>query len=271
MKKLLTIGLIISAFCSFLYLNNSWLQVSKYNVSSKKLPKSFDGLKVVQISDLHDAKFGKNHEKLIHQVAEAKPDLIVITGDLIDSNNYKLQRSLAAVKGFVKIAPTYYIDGNHEIAINKVAEIQSAVEKIGVTVLNNEAVPLQKGHEMITIVGISDPLSGEKTEDMLAHALHQTTPQSFKLLLAHRSEFSRVYAQYGIDLAFTGHAHGGQVRIPGVGGVIDHQLNLFPKHLEGVEHTGGLTQVISRGLGNSLFPLRIFNRPEIVVTTLHTK
>lgn len=268
MKKRMKILIVIVAIFGFFYLNNNWLQVSKYTVQSKKLPQSFDGMKIVQISDLHDSKFGKNHEDLIRKVQELKPDIIVITGDLIDSNNYKLQRSLAAVKGFVKIAPTYYVDGNHEIATNKVAEIQNAVSKLGVVVLNNDAVTLKRGNDSISIVGISDPLSGVKTKDMLAEALSKTSTQSFKILLAHRSEFASTYASNGIDVAFTGHAHGGQVRIPFVGGIINHQMQLFPRYLDGVEQTDGMSQVISRGLGNSLFPLRVFNRPEIVVATL---
>ncbi|GEK30011.1 phosphoesterase [Kurthia zopfii] len=270
MKKLLKIILILCAIFVFYFANNSWLQTSKYNLSLKKLPEKMDGLKVLQISDLHDSKFGENHEKLIEAVKKEKPNIIVITGDVIDSHNYKLARSLSAIKGFVDIAPTYFVNGNHEIATNKVAEIQQSLGSAGVIVLNNEAVDFEFNGSKISIVGIDDPLAGIKTDDMLAKALHNVPYNRFKLLLAHRSENASNYAKYGIDLAYTGHAHGGQVRIPGLGGMIDHQGRFFPRYLEGVEKTGELTQVISRGLGNSLFPLRVFNRPEIVSTTLHS-
>lgn len=261
----------IVAISGFYYLNNTWLQVSRYNVQLKNLPPSMDGLKVVQISDLHNAKFGRNQERLIAEVAKQKPDLILLTGDLIDRNQYDLQRSLDAVKGFVQIAPTFFVDGNHEISLNKVPEIHQALTTLGVHVLVNDAVDFPWNNSIISIVGISDPLAGVKTEDMLTKALHQVPKNRFTLLLAHRSEFAADYAKYGVDIVYTGHAHGGQIRIPGVGGLIDHQGHLFPNYLEGIIKTGETEQVISRGLGNSLFPARVFNRPEIVVTTLKTK
>ncbi|MBQ0138729.1 MAG: metallophosphoesterase [Kurthia sp.] len=271
MKKLVKIMIGIIALVGFYYLNNNWLQVSRYNVALKNLPPSMDGLKVVQISDLHNAKFGENQERLIAEVKLQKPDIIVLTGDLVDRNHYVLDRSLAAVKGFVEMAPTYFVDGNHEISLNKEDEIHSALSELGVTVLNNEATDFTWHNGVISIVGISDPLTGESTEDMLTKALHQVPKNRFTLLLAHRSEFVADYAKYGIDVVYTGHAHGGQVRVPGVGGLIDHQGHLFPDYLEGVVKTGETQQIISRGLGNSLFPARVFNRPEIVVSILKSK
>lgn len=268
MKKLIKVMLGIIALTGLYYLNNTWLQLSKYKIILNQLPQQMNGMKVVHISDLHDAKFGENQERLIEQVKTEKPDLIVVTGDLIDRHNYELERSLDAVKGFVKIAPTYFVDGNHEISINKLDEIHSALKEVGVHVLNNEAMDFKWNNHVISIVGISDPLSGDSIEDMLVKALHNVPNNQFKLLLSHRSENAADYANYGIDLVYTGHAHGGQIRIPGIGGMVNHQGQLFPNYLEGVVKTGDTQQVISRGLGNSLFPARVFNRPEIVVTTL---
>lgn len=261
----------VLALGGFYYLNNTWLQVSRYNVQLKNLPASMEGLKVVQISDLHNAKFGQHQERLISEVKQQNPDIILLTGDLIDRNHYDLERSLEAVKGFVDMAPTFFVDGNHEISINRVDEIHQALRDLGVNVLVNEAVDFRWNNSMISIVGISDPLTGEKTTDMLTKALHQVPKDRFTLLLAHRSEFAADYAKYGVDLVYTGHAHGGQIRIPGIGGLIDHQGHIFPDYLEGVIKTGETEQVISRGLGNSLFPARVFNRPEIVVTYLSRK
>lgn len=259
------------ALMGFYYLNNTWLQLSKHRISLSQLPPQMNGIKIVQISDLHDAKFGKNQERLIEQVKSQKPDIILITGDIIDRYNYELERSLDAVKGFVKIAPTFYVDGNHEISINKVAEIHTELKNAGVQVLDNEAVDFTWNNTVFSIIGISDPLSGYSVEDMLAKALHSVPNNRFKLLLSHRSENAADYAKYGVDLVYTGHAHGGQIRIPGIGGMVNHQGQLFPDYLEGVVKTGETQQVISRGLGNSLFPVRVFNRPEIVVTILHNQ
>lgn len=271
MKKLIKIiGALVVLFI-FYITNNQWLQLSKHTLQVKTLPKEMNGLTIVQISDLHDAKFGRHQQRLIEQVKKQKPDLIFLTGDLIDRNNYKLGRSLEAVDGFTKIAPTYFVDGNHEISINRVKEIHIALQKKGVHVLNNEAETFRYNGASIQLIGISDPLSGETTEDMLAKALVNVPQDQFKILLAHRSEFGEKYAQAGIDLAYTGHAHGGQIRLPLLGGLANHDASLFPKHTEGIEQVEQLQHVISRGLGNSLFPLRVFNRPEIVVTTLESK
>lgn len=271
MKKLLKIVIGIAALFGFYYANNSWLQVTRYTVLVKKIPDSMEGLKVVQISDLHNAKFGEHQQRLVSTVRQENPDIILLTGDLIDRYHYDLQNSLEAVEKFITIAPVYFVDGNHEISTNKVDEIHFALEKIGVHVLSNGSVDFTWNNSVISIVGISDPLSGNTTDDMLSKALHKVPKDRFTLLLAHRSEFAASYAKYGVDLVYTGHAHGGQIRVPGIGGVINHQGQLFPNYLDGVIKTGDTQQVISRGLGNSLFPLRVFNRPEVVVTTLTKK
>lgn len=270
MKKWMAILATLTVVGSFLYINQQWLHMTRYTLTLKKLPKEMDGLKIVQISDLHHAKFGKAQQKLIERVKEEKPDMIVITGDLVDRYQYNLDRSLQAVEGFVKIAPVYYVVGNHEVSLNDVPTITALLKEIGVHALANESIPYFKNGAGIDIVGIDDPLNGKSTEEMLDEAL-MNKAHPFQLLLAHRPEFYKEYAAYDIDLTFNGHAHGGQIRIPGVGGLIDHQLNLFPKHIEGVEQHDQMTQVISRGLGNSRVLLRIFNPPEIVVTTLVSK
>ena len=270
MKKWMAILAALSFVGSFLYINQQWLHMTRYTLTLKKLPKEMDGLKIVQISDLHHAKFGEAQQQLIKRVKEENPDMIFITGDLVDRYHYNLDRSLQAVEGFVKIAPVYYVVGNHEVSLNDVPTITALLEDIGVHVLMNDSVPYFKNGAGIDIVGIDDPLNGKSTDEMLEEAL-MNKAHDFQLLLAHRPEFYETYADYDIDLTFNGHAHGGQIRIPGIGGVIDHQMNLFPKHIEGVEQHQQLTQVISRGLGNSRVMLRIFNPPEIVVTTLVSK
>lgn len=270
MKKWITILAALSVIGSFLYANQQWLHITKYTLALKKLPKEMDGLKIVQISDLHHAKFGQGQQRLIEKVRQEKPDMILLTGDLVDRYQYDLDRSLEAVEGFVKVAPVYYVVGNHEVSLNEVPTITALLEDIGVHVLSNQSVPYYKEGVAIDIVGIDDPLNGKTSDEMLKEALVGAN-HDFQLLLAHRPEFYASYAAHDIDLTFNGHAHGGQFRVPGVGGVIDHQFNLFPKHIEGVEYHAQMTQVISRGLGNSRVMVRLFNPPEIVVTTLVSK
>lgn len=271
LKKLIKIVMMLGAFVGFIYINQQWLQLTKYSVVLKKLPKKMDGLRIVQISDLHHARFGDKQRQLIQKVREQKPDIIVITGDLVDRYNYDLDRSLEAVRGFVKIAPVYYVVGNHEVSTNDTDHIKAKLTEIGVHVLSNRSENFSMNGATIQIIGIDDPLSGKTTDEMLNLALNGVDPSKFQILLAHRPEYYKNYVQHGVDLTFNGHAHGGQIRIPGLGGMIDHQLHLFPSHIDGVEQIGDMTQIISRGLGNSGSTIRIFNRPEIVVAELHAK
>ncbi len=254
-----------------MYVNNHWLVVSEHVFESEKVPESFDGLRIVQISDLHDALFGDTQEKLIAKVKATQPDIIFITGDVIDSNRYDLEQSLQAVQGLVELADVYYVLGNHEVATNKVSEIYEALSSLGVHIMANESTVLERNGERLAIVGIEDPLMGRTTEEMLNLATTYVPQDMLKLLLAHRPEVFNVYVASRIDLAFTGHAHGGQIRIPGLGGLVAPGQGMLPKYTAGIYEGQETKMVVSRGLGNSTVPYRIFNLPEIVVMELKTK
>ncbi|WP_233548035.1 MULTISPECIES: metallophosphoesterase [unclassified Rummeliibacillus] len=268
MKKIIYSIIALCAVVVFVYMNQYWLKVTKYSIVAQKLPNAMNGLRIVQISDLHYATFGYKQKKLIQRVKKEKPDLIFITGDLVDRYHYDLNQSLEAMKGFVDIAPVYYVTGNHEEALNIKGVLAEKLSQLGIHVLFNSNNYFEKNGAVIQIVGINDPLSGENAEEMLYKSMKNDG--TYKVLLAHRPEDYQAYEKSGIDLTFNGHEHGGIIRIPGIGGVIDHNFNLFPSsHIDGVEKLGNLTQVISRGLGNSGFTFRIFNRPEIVVAELN--
>ena len=262
MKKwLVFIGLI----AVFLYADNKWIQTTEIVVSSSDFPRAFNGLKIVQISDLHDATFGDNQERLVKKVKEANPNLIFITGDLIDSNRYDLENSLDVVEQVVSIAPVYYVTGNHEIATNDIEHIKSTLTDLGVTVLTNEVRTLEKDGERIRITGIEDPLNGTSVTDALSK-IERT--DDFTLVLSHRPESFQDYVKNELDIVFTGHAHGGQFRIPGIGGLIAPGQGLFPKFTAGVHEEKNTKMIVSRGLGNSVIPIRIFNSPEVIVVAL---
>ncbi|OEC03409.1 phosphoesterase [Lysinibacillus sphaericus] len=271
MKKLLYGIFFILFIVIFLYVNNHWLVVSKHVFESEKVPANFDGLRIVQVSDLHDALFGNNQQKLIAKVKDTNPDYIFITGDVIDSNRYDLKQSLQAVKGLVELADVYYVLGNHEVASNKVSEIYEALSSLGVHVMANESTVLERDGERLAIIGIEDPLMGRSTEEMLELATAYVPEEMLKLLLAHRPEVFSTYVNQGIDLVFSGHAHGGQVRIPGMGGLVAPGQGLFPKFTAGFYEEERTKMVVSRGLGNSSVPYRIFNLPEIIVMDLKKK
>lgn len=271
LKKLLYVAFFLVFIVIFLYVNNHWLVVSKYEFESEKVPASFDGLRITQITDLQDALFGEHQEKLIAKVKTTNPDLIFITGDLVDSNRYDLERSLQAVRGLVKLADVYYVLGNHEVATNKVNVIYEELSSLGVHVLSNESTIIERDGERLAIVGIEDPLSGRTTKEMLKIATKNVPPNVLTILLAHRPEVFNTYVEFGIDLVFAGHAHGGQVRIPGIGGLFARGQGIFPKYTAGVVEEGTTTMAVSRGLGNSTVPIRIFNPPEILVMELKKK
>ncbi|MDN7242024.1 metallophosphoesterase [Planococcus sp. N028] len=271
MKKLIVLLAFVLFAWGFVWVNNNWIQTTEYKVASERVPKGFEGAKIVQISDLHNATFGKNQSFLIKKVEAANPDVIFLTGDLIDSNRYDLQTSLTLVDALVKMSEVYFVLGNHEVAINEIDEITEALEARGVKVLMNEATEWERNGETIQVAGINDPLMNpEMHEDELVHeALAETKlTDSFTLLLAHRPEVFNAYAEENVDVVFSGHAHGGQMRIPGIGGLWAPGQGWFPELTKGVFEKNNTQLVLSRGLGNSEFPLRIFNLPEIVVVTL---
>ncbi|WP_281864705.1 metallophosphoesterase [Planomicrobium okeanokoites] len=271
MKKLIVFLITAALIWLFIWGSNNWIQTTEYTISSEKLPEAFDGKKIVQVSDLHNAMFGNKQKSLIEKVEKAEPDAIFITGDLIDSERYDLDTALILVDALVEMSDVYFVTGNHEVAVNKLEDIKAALVERGVIYLENEAVEWEVDGEILQIAGIHDPLMDmyyrdeEYTRDAIATA---SLTDDFTLLLAHRPEQIAVYADNEIDVVFSGHAHGGQVRIPGLGGLFAPGQGWFPRMTEGIFENRETQLVLSRGLGNSGFPLRILNLPEIVSVTL---
>lgn len=254
---------------------NTALVTADVLVCSNGIPEAFDAYKIVQISDLHDAQIGENNERLIAMTAEAEPDCIVLTGDFVDSSRFHPERSLSVAEALVKIAPVYYVSGNHE-AILPDEDYQALTDGLrarGVCVLEDESVELTRDGQSIRLIGLTDigfhPGTLEEKKDALRTELSALLPEDeFSVTLAHRPELMDVYAECGAPLVLSGHAHGGQIRLPGIGGLIAPGQGLFPKYTEGKYEENGTTMVVSRGVGNSVLPLRVNDRPQIVVIQL---
>lgn len=257
---------------------NQTLVRTDYEVKSSNLPQAFDGYRIVQISDLHNTQFGKGNERLLEMIRSAQPDIIAITGDLIDSRRTNIKIALEFAEEAVKIAPCYYITGNHEIRDEALEELLDGLRAAGVTVLRGEAVELNKEDQFIRLVGIDDPSLISRMEDLeemddigkleseiTQQMLEGFQSQHYTVLLAHKP--FAVYCELGFDLTLTGHNHGGQIRLPWLGGLYG-QGEFFPEYDAGMFCQDETAMVVSRGLGNSLFPFRINNRPEVVVVTL---
>lgn len=254
---------------------NTALVTANVLVCSNGIPEAFDAYKIVQISDLHDAQIGENNEKLIAMTAETEPDCIVLTGDFVDSSRFHPERSLSVAESLVKIAPVYYVSGNHEAILpdEDYQALTDGLRALGVCVLEDESAELTRDGQSIRLIGLTDigfhPGTLVEKKDALRTALSALLPEDeFSVTLAHRPELMDVYTECGAPLVLSGHAHGGQIRLPGIGGLIAPGQGLFPKYTEGKYEENGTTLVVSRGIGNSVLPLRVNDRPQIVVVQL---
>lgn len=250
----------------------SRIQTETVQADSPRLPAAFDGFRVVQVSDLHGREFGEGNERLLKAVADLSPDLIAITGDIIDDAG---QFSMIApvAEGLAAIAPTYYVTGNHEWAIREAYTVKALLRECGVTVLSNQFITLERGGEQIVLAGIDDPNGpyDQKTPDELAEEISAALGDPYVLLLAHRNEYYKVYERCGFDLTLCGHAHGGLIRLPFTDGLIGNDRRFFPDHTAGLYGLEDGALMVSRGLGNNTVPIpsfRLFNRPHLPVIVL---
>lgn len=278
-KKIIIAVVVIAAiaivFISLLLWQNLTIKTSVYKLSKENLPEEFKGFKIAQISDLHNAEFGKDNSKLLYILKQNRPDIIVFTGDLVDSNHTNINISLSFAKEAIKIAPCYYVPGNHEALLDK-AKYDNLVSQLinsGVVVLDNKIVYLEKEGAKIMLAGLCDPdfTDADKIEQngVLDKWLGEiVNDDSFTVLLSHRPEAFDIYADHGIDVVFCGHAHGGQFRLPFIGGLYAPNQGFFPKYDAGVYNKGNTSMVVSRGIGNSVIPIRVNNRPELVIAEL---
>lgn len=267
---------ILILFGIYVGYENKNIGITELTVSSSKLPESFDGYRIAHVSDLHCAKFGKSNQKLIDMLRGIMPDIIVITGDLIDTRYDDESVGIDFAKSAALIAPTYFVSGNHEIDNDDFESTAYSLESVGVTVLRGESVRLYNSDDYITLVGIDDARviaekeSDKKAKEIIEIELDKLPPvgEEYTVLLAHRPDLIELYASKNYDLVFSGHAHGGQFRLPFIGGLYAPGQGLFPKYTAGVHRVENTNLVISRGLGNASFPFRINNNPEIVAVTL---
>ena len=257
------------------YRANNAIDVSRYERVSPKVPAAFDGFRVVQVSDLHGKVFGRDNAELLKLVEREKPDLIVVTGDVVDERNFRLDSLRDFAERLVKIAPVFYIVGNHEADLyaKYFYEVVATLRKSGFTLLlDREKRVTRRNGDAIVVAGLMDVKESRKFANIARPQLNKFSrnPDEFRILLSHRPEWLSLYAEYEYDLVFSGHAHGGQIRIPGL---LPNGLNApgqgwFPKYTGGAHTQGETTMIVSRGLGPSVIPTRLFNRPELVVCVL---
>lgn len=252
------------------------LQATRTAVELDGLPEGFDGFTIVHLSDLHGHEYGEGSRELLDLVRAQEPDLIVVTGDLIDQES-QLQMLPDLARGLAAVAPSYYVTGNHEWATGggtgTVKRLKSLLAQYGVIPLSNQYEILERGGDRLVLAGVDDPngYADQTTPEELYAKIQNSAPGLFTLLLAHRNDHFGQYAAAGYDFVMSGHGHGGIVRLPLVGGLLGTNRQLFPDWTAGVYTLGGSTLFVSRGLGNNTVPFqgfRLFNRPELAVVEL---
>ncbi len=258
---------------------NLTVGTTRYKLSDEKIPSSFNNFKIAQISDLHNAEFGKDNAALIDILSAEKPDLIAITGDLADSNHTDLEAAFTFIEQAVKIAPSFYVTGNHDALLrDKFLLLESKLKELGVSILRNQMVMLEKDGYVIQLTGIDDPAFVQNASEPYFPEVSSPngTPNTgmengYRILLAHHPEAFETYAAKGFNLILSGHAHGGQFRLPIIGGLIAPDQGFLPKYDAGIYKSNQSAMILSRGIGNSVIPLRFNNRPEVVIIELKNK
>ena len=255
---------------------NTALEINEYKIVSNSVPQNFHGFRIAQVSDMHNAEFGEGNSKLLELLSQTEPDIIVLTGDLIDSRQTDIEIALTFAREALKIAPVYYISGNHEARVSEYEGLKMGLAEAGVIVLENQKVEITREGESITLMGIDDPSFQENylfgdSEGVAKQAIEtlQRVSDGYTVLLSHRPELFELYVETGMDLVFSGHAHGGQFRLPFIGGLVAPNQGFFPKYDAGLFSEENTTMIVSRGVGNSIVPLRFNNRPEIIVVMLN--
>ena len=272
------------------------VMIHEMTVKKDRIPQSFSGLRITQISDFHNSVCGEKKEKLIRLVKKSAPDLIFITGDLIDSRHTDTETAADFIERIVSEAPVYYVPGNHESRIpDAYRELKKSMKASGVHILQHEAEYIEKDGEKIQIIGVNDPdfhadrhgsggisrksglkeeiLSREQQRAQNAACIFEEVSrlrdeEFFTVLLSHRPELFETYVRCGIDFVFSGHAHGGQFRLPLAGGLFAPGQGFFPAYDGGLYERKETSMIVSRGIGSSVIPLRFNNRPEIVAAEI---
>ncbi|MGM9520982.1 MAG: metallophosphoesterase [Oscillospiraceae bacterium] len=263
---------LLAILAVLLYDGNTRIVTQSFELGNARLPESFEGFKIVQLSDLHTSSFGEGNIQLLDAVREQQPDIIAVTGDLIDGDRAE-DYVIELMSRLSDIAPVYYVSGNHEWASGWIQELFEILDSCGVTVLRNEYVVLQRGGQDIVLAGIDDPNGpyDQKTPAELVGEIRAEVGDSYILMLAHRNDEIDMWADLGVDAVLCGHAHGGVIRLPFTDGLIAPGMEWFPTYTSGIYVEGGTQMLVSRGLGNTRGTFRLFNNPQIVTAVLTKK
>lgn len=268
---------IVLVILIYLYIENTWIKTQHISIKIPFMESSMKGTKIVQLTDLHFPNQGVPVSRLIKKVKDETPDMILLTGDVVQGNKSFPDAQVADFcKALVEIAPTFAVTGNHDIANEKLEKWKETLSSAGVKVLLDEAVWFPINHSGLVVMGLAEKEDFEAAPKPILKNVELSSEWEgeVRILLAHHPEFLEEYLMdltHVPDLIFAGHAHGGQFRLPLIGGLFAPGQGTFPKYTAGVYYDPempGKRMIVSRGIGNSTFPFRLNNRPEIIVTEL---
>lgn len=267
----------LALLSTLIYLDNKLLKISEYEIKSDKIPKEFNKFKIVHLSDFHSHAFIGKNNKIIEKINKKNPNIIIMTGDMVNKYDKKFYRFLDLAEVLSKKYKIYYIVGNHEQRLKKhdLNLILKKLNQFGIKILRNERIILKGEKEYINIYGIDIPLAFYKIrnkptniDEIINEKLKKCSDKEYNILLAHNPLYFEKYAKYNLNLTLSGHVHGGMIRLPFIGGLLSPERKLFPKYSGGLYEINNKKLIVSKGLGHSKPLIRIFNMPEILSITL---
>ncbi|EUJ48101.1 metallophosphoesterase [Paenilisteria rocourtiae] len=280
-------GFVALAFTGYAYWSTKQLRTTDYNIASTKIAPELDGFRILQLSDIHGDTFGRYNHRLIKKIWAIEPDIIVVTGDLLDGDE-GINTAITLMRKLARRYPIYYVTGNHEARSANLEDLLPELDKAGVTYLKNQHVYIERDGKSFALAGIDDPsmliqkphqltfveeIAREEAivQEELEVATNGIPASQFTFLLSHRPEKWSLYQQAPIDLVCCGHAHGGQVRLPFTEGLYAPHQGLMPKLTAGLTEANGRTMIVSRGVGNATVVPRVFNEPDLPIIILRHK
>jgi uncharacterized protein len=271
----------------YLFTQANWLQVTTHQVYQQKTVEGLEGFRILQLSDLHSKNFGKENSRLIGRIHSSDPDIIVMSGDMINATDDDGTVVVNLIENLKGRYPIFYSLGNHEqlakqyakeTGSDKYEKYMQNLKENNVVVLDNAKAEIPFGLAQINLYGFTLPLeyyTGDKVENflfetkleegLLVEILDEPDPETLNILLAHAPKYFKNYTAWGADLILSGHAHGGLIRVPGIGGLLAPQQGFLPEYDGGKYTQNGKTMIVNRGKGNHILNLRVNNRPEITV------
>ncbi len=267
-KKLIVFAIIISAIVILIiFALNEKLTIRYYEIESNKIN---DNVRIAFVADLHSCYYGEGQTELLSCIDEQQPDIILFGGDIVD-DDLPFDNAVTVLKSLAGKYPCYYVSGNHEYWSGKIDIIKQMIAGYGIIILEGQGETVAVNEQLINICGVDDAEIGESNfMQQIVNAEGQTDPTLFTIFIAHRPEYINTYLQYDFNLILSGHAHGGQWRIPGIiNGLLAPNQGFFPKYAGGIYEFSDKTFIVSRGLAKESTRIpRIFNPPELVMVDI---